>query len=212
MKKEYDMTNAFVNRNEDKNSLDFYPTAPWVTRALFKFILTDHESLKSKTCLEPACGKGHISEVLKDYFGFVNSSDIKDYGYGKVNDFLDPFFGSNDKKYSWVITNPPFNEFTKFVLQAKRCATDGIAIFGRINYLESKERYEQLFEPFPPSIVAPFVERVPFWKNEVKQHYGSMVCYAWLVWFMDDYKNKETILRWIPPVKKQLEREEDYGV
>ena len=38
--------------------------------------------------MEPACGRGFMAEVLKEYFLKVDASDIHDYGYGEVKNFL----------------------------------------------------------------------------------------------------------------------------
>lgn len=54
--------------------------------------------------LEPCCGKGAISEILKFNNYQVESSDLFDYGYGEIKDLFDI-----DIKYDNIITNPPFS-------------------------------------------------------------------------------------------------------
>jgi hypothetical protein len=89
-------------RTEPSDSLDDFPTPPWAIRALLEHVIR-YDFHKSMYCLEPACGAGHMAKVLKEYFENVISSDIHDYGYGKVQDFLQSYICCD-----WVITNPPF--------------------------------------------------------------------------------------------------------
>ncbi|MDC1428113.1 hypothetical protein N8156_05320 [Rhodospirillaceae bacterium] len=79
---------VMAQRHESNNSLDDFPTPPWATRALLEHVLK-HENTATMSCLEPACNKGHMSKVLKEYFSEVESSDVHDYGYGSVKNFLD---------------------------------------------------------------------------------------------------------------------------
>ena len=57
------------------DSADDFPTPPWATRGLIEHILEDKATLTTMSCLEPACGAGHMAEVLKEYFQDVISSD-----------------------------------------------------------------------------------------------------------------------------------------
>jgi hypothetical protein len=50
--------------------------------------LEDKGALAKMTCLEPACGAGHMAKVLKEYFREVRCADAHHYGYGLVRDFL----------------------------------------------------------------------------------------------------------------------------
>jgi type I restriction-modification system DNA methylase subunit len=78
-----------AQRFEAKDSRDDFPTPPWATRALIEHVMDNKQSLKSQTCLEPACGAGHMSKVLQEYFRQVEASDAFDYGYGEVRDYLE---------------------------------------------------------------------------------------------------------------------------
>lgn len=76
-----------AQRTEPNDSPDDFPTPPWATRALIEHVLDDKASLRSMSCIEPACGAGHMSKVLKEYFGEVKSADAHYYGYGEIRDF-----------------------------------------------------------------------------------------------------------------------------
>src|SRR5687768_5747117 len=79
---------VMAQRNEPLDSPDDFPTPPWATRGLIEHVLDDKKCLSEQSCLEPACGAGHMAKVLKGYFKFVETSDAYDYGYGDVQDFL----------------------------------------------------------------------------------------------------------------------------
>src|SRR6266571_1593360 len=126
---------VMAQRNEPKDSPDDFPTPPWATRGLIEHILDDKAELLKLTCLEPACGAGHMSKVLSEYFREVRSADAYQYGFGDVRDFLTYPYETN--AVDWVITNPPFRLAEEFVLRALRVARKGVAILARTVFLES---------------------------------------------------------------------------
>ncbi len=193
-------------RVEDKESRDDFPTPPWATRALIEHIVTKFGAVENQTCLEPACGVGHMNKVLLEYFETSSASDIHPYGYGEVANFLTTSHeaGSVD----WVITNPPFNCAEKFVTKARTVARRGVAILARTGFLETQGRYERLFLPHRPAVVAQFVERVPMIKGRLDKRASTATAYAWIVWLNSDVSSTE--LAWIPPCRKALERVNDY--
>src|SRR3954451_10054200 len=93
---------VMAQRHEPKDSPDDFPTPPWATRALIEHVI-GKDGLKSQTCLEPACGEGHMAKVLVEYFGQVQSSDAYHYGYGPIRDFLR--FPFEAQSHDWMITN-----------------------------------------------------------------------------------------------------------
>lgn len=131
-------------------------------------------------CLEPACGAGHISEVLKGYFPDVCSSDIHDYGFGHLRDFLSYQYGS--AQFDWVITNPPFRLAEEFVLRALDITRVGVAILARTVFLESSGWYRAISLHTPPRKFAQFVERVPMVKGRLDKFATTATGYCWLVW------------------------------
>lgn len=203
------MTHAVMaQRSEPLDSADDFPTQPWATRALLEYVLEDRQSLRRKTCLEPACGAGYMARVLSEYFGSVDASDANFYGYGKVCDFLSHPFPRQSA--DWVITNPPFKLGEEFVLRALDIAREGVAIFARSVFIESVGRYRRIFEHTPPSKFAQFTERVPLVKGRVDQKAATATSYAWLVW-EKRASNELPRLVWIPPCRKTLEKKGDYA-
>lgn len=197
---------VMAQRAEPNDSLDFFPTPPWATRALCEWLLARTVHLKMQTAWEPACGQGHMSEPLTEYFDKVRSSDVHDYGYGRVEDFL---FWAVKHDEDWIITNPPFRLAKEFVHKGRKLARVGAAVLVRTVFLESGERWDELYRETPPSDVLIFCERVPMLKGRLERSASSATSYAWFVWRKSAPHG--THLHWIPPgTRKRLERNDDY--
>lgn len=186
------------SRIEPPDSLDYFPTPPWATRALIEKVLPEcgrRGDIGKQTAWEPACGEGHIAEVLTEYFAKVYPTDIHDYGYGAADsDFTDP---NTDLDADWIITNPPFGDLTEtFVLRALQRAAVGVAMFVRLQWLESGGRYEAIFKDKPPTMIAFFAERVPLCKGRWDPDGSTATAYIWLVWIKDVAPRAPF---WIPP-------------
>lgn len=201
-----------ASRIEPPDSLDFFPTPPWATRALMVHVLNKiHSPLSFCTwsVLEPACGEGHMAEPLREYFANVFGSDIFDYGNGyAVADFLDPSF--RIPRVEWVITNPPYSAAEQFV---RRCLDSqevgkGVAMLVRLAWIETEGRYKALFSKRPPHVIAPFVERVPMCKGRWDPKGDTATAYAWFVWVRGMAYGR-TEVRWIPPCRDDLHRQSD---
>ena len=220
-------TAVMARRVEPGDSLDDFPTPPWATRALLEFVVGDPVALSFQTCLEPACGRGHMARTLQEYFRHVYASDIHSYGFGSLRDFLstDDFLPANwdgdTPPIDWIITNPPFRLAEQFVHKAVTIAKKGVAFFERLVFAESISRYESIFRDNPPNVVAVFSERVPVVKGRLDRKAASATCYAWFVWssFAKASEDRKLGLKihaypeflWIPPCRKLLEKEGDYA-
>lgn len=198
---------VMAQRAEPHDSLDFFPTPPWATRALCEHVI----DVCGCTVWEPVCGDGAMVRPLVEYAGADNvfGSDVYDYGANlAIRDFLwpdDRDLGVTD----WIITNPPFRLAEQFIDRALAVAQIGCAMLVRTVFLESVGRYRSLFSRRPPSVVAQFVERVPMVKGRLDRKASSATSYCWIVWRMDRHFG-EAKLVWIPPCRARLERDEDY--
>jgi hypothetical protein len=199
---------VMAQRIEPKDSPDDFPTPPWATRGLIEHVLENRTAFINQSCLEPACGVGHMAKVLKEYFGEVRAADAYAYGYADVRDFLTYPYEAN--AVDWVITNPPFRLAEEFVLRALCVARSGVAILARTVFLESSGRYRAIFENNPPTKFAQFVERVPMVKGRLDKKATTATGYAWLVWEKNN-NDASPRLMWVPPCRKQLERKDDYS-
>lgn len=192
-----------AQRTEARDSLDDFPTPPWATRALIEHVIG--LDLKHLTCLEPACGAGHMAKPLSEYFGSVEARDIISYDFGKVEDFL---ASSTTERWDWIITNPPFRLAENFIGHALTKAEIGVAFLVRTTFIESVGRYNRLFSVNPPTVFAQFVERVPMVKGRLDKAASTATGYCWLVWFKNSDSNPNLV--WIPPCRKKLEYPSDY--
>jgi hypothetical protein len=174
-----------AGRQEPDDSLDFFPTPPFATRALLQHALP-HLGVTVTTAWEPAVGEGHISAVLREAGIDVYATDIHDYGTGALDELCD--FLADDYEspgpLDWVITNPPFGGKTiGFVKRALEVADVGVAMFVRSQWaVEGIERYEEIFRDTPPTLHAYFVERVPLCKGRWNPDGTTATAYCWLIW------------------------------
>ena len=172
---------------------DYYATPPESTQALLN-VLELNGSI-----LEPACGEGHISEVLKSNYpnSEIVSTDLVDRGYGSGGiNFLEHTY---DRTFTNVITNPPFKYMREFVEKSLEISTDKVIMFGKIQFLEGQRRKEFL-ENSPLKYVYVFSERQNPMRNgssvdENGKKWSSTMCFAWYVW--EKGYEGEPIVRWL---------------
>lgn len=190
------------SRQEPDDSLDYFPTPPWATRALIERVLPQLGVIAIESAKEPACGEGHIAEVLREYCSDVSASDIFDYGYGDaIVDWLDHDHACGAPNSDWIITNPPFGDkAVPFFERSLDLANIGVALFVRLQWLEGIGRYEKVYRDTPPTIVAFFVERVPLCKGEWKPDGDTATAYVWLVWVKGMVPQAPF---WIPPGQRE---------
>ena len=105
-----------LSRTNQGDGLDFWRTPPQATMALM-----EREKFEG-IILEPACGTGEMSDVLKKYSKLIISSDIVYRGYKWQNDTSD--FFETETKFGNVITNPPFNLAIEFIHKSIEVATE----------------------------------------------------------------------------------------
>ncbi len=201
---------VMAQRIEPPDSLDDFPTPPWATRALCEMLdIWDKDmSLSGRSALEPACGRGDMVRPLREYFGTVRASDIFDYGYGLVEDFLFP--GRVCNEFDWIITNPPFRLAEQFALMAMEEARAGVALLVRSQFLEGIGRYKRLFLPHCPRVILQFTERVPIFKGRLDAKGSTASSYCWVIWHPAHKGSSPTDFLWIPPCRKHLEHPGDY--
>ena len=178
-------------RGREEN--DYYATPPQTTK-----VLLDILELKG-SILEPACGEGHISKVLKEYYpdSEICSSVLIDRGYGEVADFLT--YDYKNKMFNNVITNPPFKFAEEFVRKALSITNDKVIMLCKIQLLESKQR-SILFKETPLKYIYVFTNRQATWMNgkqtdEKGKPWSTTMCLAWYVW--EHGYDGEPVVRWI---------------
>ncbi|WP_228069045.1 hypothetical protein [Marivivens aquimaris] len=210
-------------RHEALDSLDDFPTPPWATRAVI-----DHLKRRGVpvggVVAEPCANRGYMVRPLWEAFDTVIASDVHDYGMGyEVRDYLD---GKPKPPVDWTFINPPFNEALAFIQEALLTSTVGVAAFLRLSFLETQERYRDLYAANAPSRVIIHSDRVVIHKGRVPSpnvkeavidpKTGQTVmrapttatAYCWLIF--ERGNTRHTTLEWLPPSRRLFEQPDDY--
>lgn len=183
-------------RHEAPDSLDFFPTPPWATRAFIAHVLKPKLGAhRNDVILEPACGEGHMAVPLAEQFTTVHASDVFAYGYGEQRDFLDE--AAELPAIDWIVTNPPFNLALDFARRATNICQQGVCLLVRIQWLATLERHE-FFMMRKPYLVAVCAERVPMHRGEWKPDGSTTTDYAWICWRRFDQVTDPRLV-WVPP-------------
>jgi hypothetical protein len=183
-----------VNPNAERQKEDFYATEPKALQIFLDKLKEDKFNL-NYNIWEPACGMGHLVEVLKDNGYYVKATDLIDRGYANcgVTDFLKeirPFNGD-------ILTNPPFKLAEKFIEKGIELIGDNshLFLFLKIQFLEGQKRKE-LFKKYPPKYVYVNSARQLCAKDgEFEKYTSTTQFYAWYIW--EKGYEGETMLRWI---------------
>jgi len=147
---------------------DFYPTPPEVTEALLRHLKIPLPA----TIWEPACGEGHMSEVIASYGYNVVSSDLHDTGYGQAcSDFLT----STCEICDWIITNPPFSLAEQFIRRCRELDKP-FALLLKTQFWHAAKRI-QLFEEIRPTKILPLT-----WRPDFTGGGSSLMDCIWCVW------------------------------
>lgn len=186
----YSLAGMSTTRNRVDN--DYYATPPETTRAILD------EVVLNGSIWEPACGAGHISEVLKEYYpnSQIISTDLVNRGYGTGGfDFLTHEGGKVDN----IITNPPFKLAKEFIEKSLEFASDKVIMFAKIQLLEGAARRD-MFDNTPLKYVYVFSKRQNPLRNgspvdENGKKWSSTMCFAWFVW--EQGYEGEPIIRWV---------------
>jgi len=174
----------FIGRKYILSKEDFFETPSYCVDRLLEV-----EKFQGKI-LEPCCGKGSISKVLKLKGLDVESFDIKNYGYGKVKDFF-----KFTEKVDNIITNPPYNILNDFMVHCFEVSKRKVALLLRTNSLEGIERFSSVYSKNLLKVVYVFCRRVRFNHPAYKKPKG-MISYSWFV-FDKNFKGINPVIRWI---------------
>jgi hypothetical protein len=213
-------------RVEAHDSLDDFPTPPFATRALIRFLVELGYPLNRQKAWEPCCNRGFMVAPMREIFASVRASDVmrySDYVLEDVPELIDfATTGMTEPDVDWVFGNPPFRLAEEFIHVARRVSRVGCAMLVRGAFTEGTGRYERLFGPRPPDYELKFSERVvmlkgrliragapdPFNPTEPGKPASTATSYVWLVFLRDG--DGDTRARWIAPCRSRLERAGDY--
>ena len=191
MDKIFKSLGASNHTDNERERNDYYATDPVAIDELLKKETLNHN------VWECACGGLHLANRLKELGYNVRTSDLikrVDDDNIEVLDFL-----SYQGKYEGdIVTNPPYVLAKEFVLKALDIVSEGnkVIMFLKLLFLESQNRYEELFKLYPPKKIYVFSKRVRCQINgDFSKKDSSAICYAWYVW-EKGYKGLPTI-NWI---------------
>lgn len=206
-----------AQRHEPADSLDLFCTPPWAVRAFCKHLDLSVYG-QNLNVLDPCCGLGHMAEPMKEYCAQVYASDIHDYGYGQVGDFLaepcDNLFPgwTPPEPVDVICMNPPFNKAIEFVEVARRLHPNAYVLaLLRSSWIESEDQYQRLFKDREtrPHFIYVSSERISMVKGTYDPKAGLATSYSWFVW-TPGIPPFDTKTRWIPfGGKYRYFREED---
>lgn len=174
---------------------DFYATDPHALEIFLDKLEQDNIKLH-KGIWECACGKGHLSEVLKKRGYRVYSSDIINRGY--ENTYIINFLENiNSNLHADILTNPPYKSAKEFVEKALKTQVDGYytIMFLKIQFLEGQAR-KKLFEKYPPKYVyINSTRQMCAMNGEFEKYNATAICYCWFVG--EKGYEGEPVIRWI---------------
>ena len=177
-------------KNKGRDELDFYATHPIAIKKLIEL-----ENIKGYSILENSAGNGHLAKELKKY-NSVYTIDIveRDFKLDKIKNFLE--IEKLPHKFDYVIYNPPFKNFIEFVKHSFKFANEQW-VFGRIQILESKKRYNEIFKNGWLEKIYIFSNRINCAKggDETLFFKNNSMVFAWFK-FNKNFNGKATI-NWI---------------
>ena len=156
---------ANIRKSKDKS--DIYPTPAWVTEKLI-------DNVKfNGSVTEPACGYGHMAEVLKKYYK-IHAYDINDLGYGEIKNFLE-----DSRTHDNIVTNPPYSCVQEFIEHALSHTTGKVAMLCRIEFLSSQKRQDFFSEEstFKNLNLGSKIKELGFRKERLCRRYVSIFSY-----------------------------------
>lgn len=180
--KNYTGKNSGVRKKNDIYETPYSATQQLIDLGFFE---------KDKQVLEPAAGSGCIVKVLQD-------NDFNVAFYDKfVGDIVMDFF-DDDCTRNYIITNPPYSLAKEFVLHSKKICINKFAFLLPIDFLSSKERYDEIYQDknYPLTKVCVFSRMMDlrFPVREDWKFKTAFKVYAWFVWEnKSQQKNPEII-------------------
>lgn len=175
---------AMGNSNFERIEADFYPTPPIVTKVLLPFLQQPPFNLSRNNVIwECACGTGIMSEVIKQDFDEVISTDLNWYGYGYPG--ID-FYKCEMPYSSVIITNPPYgNDAEKFIrkgLELTQPYNGILALLLRKEYDSAVTRNDLFNKESPFAMKIDLLWRPIWFPEDERQDANPRHNFSWFVW------------------------------
>lgn len=181
---------------QEREKNDFYATP---TIAVVKMLdkLNELGIKLPNLIIEPSVGTGKIANALIERGHNICAFDIVDRGFPNTNvtDFLSVENLPNEPKA--IIANFPYKDIVEHTIHALNLLNDNEYLISltKIQFLESKKRYEKIFKENPPMYCLIFSERITCNKNDIDNDYTGAMCYMWSI-FKKGFKGNP-IIDWI---------------
>lgn len=207
---------AVMARRFTADSLQYFPTPPWATRALVEEKLKPQGwVLPGMRCWEPACGGGHMVVPLAESFEAVFASDVHDWGFGDRHGLDFTFARADDAPWpvDWIIANPPFTLGEAFLHRAWEIARVGIAQLLRLQWLEGGDRYRSVFaSDRAPTLICPFAERLSMMEGAWDPELAGATAHAWFIWVKDETAPRNVLSHFAPGAEQRCSRLSDLAL
>lgn len=181
-----------MNRSQNLDDVDFFPTPAEPTIALMRWVNQQGIRL-SDTIWEPACGDGAISEVIETFDTSLRwpgqkyetfNTDLKQYGYEKQDnqfDFLkkDLYGSKYDFRFD-IITNPPYSYHREFIKQALLLARRYVIMLFPLTYMTPQNKRD-LYQEYCKVTFLPLGFR-PGFIMPGRTKPSKMKDYMWVMW------------------------------
>lgn len=135
-----------ASRVEPSDSLDYFPSAPWMGRSIGEVL--DRLGLpKGSLAEDPAAGEGHLLHGMADVWPHVQGFDV--WPHKSRGALPDPVqrdyladFADRGERPDWSISNPPFGDKTEpFIRKAVARSRIGAAMLLQLRLKEGPGRY-----------------------------------------------------------------------
>lgn len=194
---------ASSHTENERASKDFYATEPRCARELIGV----YPSIRN--IWECACGNGHLAEEFRalGLLGRTSDIEVREYPCEQVDFLLVDFLLEDGHWDGWIVTNPPYNQALEFAEKSIKLASEGVALFLKLTFLEGLSRYK-FFQETPPTFVYVYSSRRACAPNGVFGEASSAACYAWFIWdkkilkqesVLREPAKQEPVIRWIKP-------------
>ena len=179
----YRMGQVLTHKDDVRSKNDFYETSSVATQVLMNEVQFDNK------VWEPACGKGAITDVLREKYDVIESDISDEFNRGRRKDFL-----STNKLPSGInsiITNPPFKFLNEFVMKALELKPRFVVMHMAVGALGSVKR-GKIYNDHPPSLVLIISNTLSVQSRD--KVIKSMFNHMWVVW--DSEHNGNTSIVW----------------
>lgn len=170
---------------KDRNKNDYYPTHYKLTEKL----LDNYNIPYSYEIFEPATGEARAIEKI-----------FRNRGYniqGTALIFGSDYLASKEKK-DWIATNPPFKLFNEFYFKAYHFSKHGFSLFGKVDFLTGKERFDWLYDTkLRPNYIFVYTRKANL-LGEFREDGKYSTGIDGMCWFVKEHRNNnKTVIEWI---------------